>query len=194
MDMQKRSIDFILNTPSEKKLESDYYIEGLATTFNQPYELYKIGNRSYFEVIDRNALNFADMSDVILLYDHDSRVLARTSNNSLILEVKSDGLYIYADLSKSEYARSMYEDVKNGLITKMSWTFRVKKWEIDKDNRTDIVEEIDKVFDVSLVSLPANDNTTVQARKKYHLDENEMQIHKRKLELELEINLALEKE
>lgn len=192
MEMQKRSIDFVLNTQNEKKFDSDYYIEGMATTFNQPYELYKIGNESYFEVIDRNALNFANMSDVILLYDHDSRVLARTSNNTLELKAKDDGLYIYADLSKSEYARSLYEDVKNGLITKMSWSFRVNKWDIDKDNKTDIVKEIDKVFDVSLVSLPANENTSVQARKKQN--ENELLIKKRKIQLELDVALSLNKE
>ena len=55
---------------SEKRIDSDYYVEGFATTFNKPYLLYELDGIKYYEEIDRNALDDADLSDVIMQYDH----------------------------------------------------------------------------------------------------------------------------
>ena len=69
----------------EKRLQSECYVEGYATTFNAPYLLYEFedGTKIY-ERIDAHALDSADMSDVIMQYDHEGRVFARQSNNTLI--------------------------------------------------------------------------------------------------------------
>ena len=67
----------VLLPTTEKRIVSDYYVEGYATTFDQPYLLYKIDDREYKEVIDRNALNEADVSDVLFQYNHGGRVFAR---------------------------------------------------------------------------------------------------------------------
>ena len=97
-------------------------------------------------------------------YDHQGKVLARLSNGTLGIEPTEKGLFIYADLSKSQEARELYEEIKNGLVTKMSWAFTVADEEYDKETRTRIIKRINKVYDVSAVSIPANDGTIISAR------------------------------
>lgn len=112
--------------------------------FDEPYLLYEIDGIKYYEKIDRNALEGADISDVIMQYDHQGKVLARLSNGTLGIEPTEKGLFIYADLSKSQEARELYEEIKNGLVTKMSWAFTVADEEYDKETRTRIIKRIKK--------------------------------------------------
>ena len=149
---------------AEKRLDSEYYVEGYATTFDDPYVLYEYDGVKYREKIDRYALDGADLSDVIMQYGHAGRVLARNSNGTLLLEPNERGLFIAADLSKSEAARSMYEEIGSGLVTRMSWAFRVEKDAYDRATRTRTVLKIAKVYDVSAVSVPANPATEISAR------------------------------
>ena len=120
----------------------------------------------YGEIIDRHALDNADLSDVILRYDHAGHVLARTRNNTLTLKIDDHGLRIEADMTKSEEARKFYEEIRNGLIDKMSFAFTVAPdgdtW--DKNTRTRRIRSINKLFDVSIVSRPAYEQTEVNAR------------------------------
>lgn len=147
-----------------KRIESDFYVEGYATTFNKPYVLYEFDGVQYFEVVDRNALAGADMSDVIMQYNHEGKVLARQSNKTLGIEADINGLFTFADLSKSRAAQDLYEEINNGLITKMSWAFTVAEDNYDKDTHTRTILRIKKVFDVSAVSYPANADTDISAR------------------------------
>lgn len=114
VNKEYRSITMPLTVTAtgQKLLESEYYVEGYATTFNSPYELYRIGDKKYYEVIDRHALDNADMSDVIMQYDHTGRIYARNSNNTLLLNINDRGLLIAADLSKTQLSRELYEDIK----------------------------------------------------------------------------------
>lgn len=148
----------------EKRIDTDFYVEGYATTFDKPYLLYEYDGQKYFERIDRNALVGADMSDVIMQYDHSGKVLARLSNKTLGVEVTESGLFTFADLSKSRAAQDMFEEIKNGLITKMSWAFRVTEDSYDRDTRTRTILKVAKVYDVSAVSIPANGDTEISAR------------------------------
>ena len=137
-------------------------LEGYALTFGQPYELYD----GCYEVIDRHALDGADLSDVIMRYDHRGAVLARLRNQTLALMADEHGLYVRADVSKSPRGRDLYEEVSNGLVDKMSFGFTVAEggWDYDPATRTSTVRSISKVFDVSVVSMPANPNTEISAR------------------------------
>lgn len=137
-------------------------LEGYALTFGQPYELYE----GVFEAIDRHALDGADLSDVIMQYDHQGAVLARQRNQTLALMVDDRGLYVRADVSKSPRGRDLYEEVSNGLVDKMSFGFTVAEdgWDYDPATRTSTIRSISKVFDVSAVSFPANPNTEISAR------------------------------
>jgi HK97 family phage prohead protease len=149
---------------AQKRIDSDYYIEGYATIFDKPYLLYEWEGLRYYEVIDRNALVGADMSDVIMQYDHQGKVLARMSNGTLGIEPDEKGLFIYADLSKSQAAKELYEEINNGLVTKMSWAFTVAEDQYNKDTRTRTITKIKKVYDVSAVSIPSNGDTEISAR------------------------------
>lgn len=151
-------------TQGDKRLKSDFYVEGYATTFNEPYVLYEYDGVQYKEIIDRRALEGADMSDIIFLYDHEGNVLARRSNGTLIVEPDDHGLFVAADLSKSAAARNMYEEIQNGLVTKMSWAFKVREDSYDRVTHTRTIKRMKKVFDVSAVSKPANPSTDISAR------------------------------
>lgn len=151
----------------QKRIQSDCYVEGYATTFNAPYLMYEYEDIKYYEVIDSRALEGADMSDVIFQYDHQGKVLARKSNGTLIVEPNSQGLFVCADLSKSRESREMFEEIDTGLVNKMSWGFTVAEDEYDKATHTRTIKKIKKVYDVSAVSIPANDSTVISSRSYY---------------------------
>lgn len=164
-EREYRAVILPLQIPtSEKRIDSDYYVEGFATTFNTPYQLYEWDGVKYYEMIDRHALDGADLADIIMQYDHQGKVLARLSNKTLGIEPIDKGLFIYADLSKSQAAKELYEEIKNGLVTKMSWAFTVAEDEYDRETRTRTITKIKKVYDVSAVSIPANSGTEISAR------------------------------
>lgn len=148
-----------------KRLDTEFYVEGYASTFNDPYVLFEDwdGNE-YREIISPDAFKDADMSDVIMQYDHEGKVLARMSNGTLIVEPDAHGLFIAADLSGSQAARGLYEEISNGLVTRMSWAFSVGADEYDRDSKTTTITRVKKVYDVSAVSLPADPNTEISAR------------------------------
>ncbi len=77
---------------ANKRFDTDYYVEGYASTFNDPYVLFTDwdGNE-YREIIDPGALDGADMSDVIMQYDHEGKVLARMSNTRSLSSLTSTG-------------------------------------------------------------------------------------------------------
>lgn len=154
---------------TNKRFDTDYYVEGYATTFEHPYLLFEFGGQKYYERISKDALVGADMSDVIMQYNHSGKVLARQSNQTLGLEVDTHGLFVCADLSKSRAAKELHEEINSGLVTKMSWGFTIKEESFNKETLTWTILRIGKVYDVSAVSIPANDNTEISARSR--LDE-----------------------
>lgn len=176
-----------------KRIDSNYYVEGYATTFDKPYMLWEYDGIKFYEVIDRYALDNADMSDVIFQYDHEGKVLARKSNNTLIVEPDNVGLFMCADLSKSSASKELYEEINNELITRMSWAFTVEEESYNQDTRTRTILKVKKVYDVSAVSIPASQDTEISARsyfdgvievEKQELLERKRHILKLKLKLE----------
>lgn len=160
-------------TGVEKRFDSDYYVEGYASTFNDPYMLYKWDDTEYWEVIDPDAFRDCDMGDVIFQYDHNGRVFARQSNDTLVVEPQLHGLFIAADLGSTSSSRGIYEDIDAGLITRMSWAF-MPDWDevedvYDEEERklTSVIHKVDRIYDVSAVSLPADPNTEISARSHF---------------------------
>lgn len=143
-------------------------VEGYAATFEQPYLIYDDGDTKIYETIDRAAFEGCDMSDVILQYDHEGKVLARTRNASLTLTTDSTGLHVVADLSLSEEGRKLYEEIKNGLVDRMSFGFVIAEDSYQRETRTRRILKIKKLYDVSAVSVPANDGTHISARSDGH--------------------------
>lgn len=152
-----------------KRISTDYYVEGYATTFNSPYLLYEFEDGwKYYEVIEDHAVDGADLSDVIFQYNHSGRVFARQSNKSLIVQPDNTGLFVCADLGRTDGAKQLYQDIAEGMVTKMSWAFTVKRDSITEDREKRVItrniQEIKKVYDVSAVDRPANEDTEISAR------------------------------
>ena len=184
----------------------DFRVEGYATTFNEPYLLYKYDDVEVWEQVSERAFEGTDMSDVIMQYDHEGRVFARLSNNTLELTVDDKGLLINAYLGGTAQGRGLYEDIEGGYITKMSFGFTVDDDEIEEVSSdegvkiTRTITKIGKLYDVSAVSIPANDATEISARNfcdgviaeletermNRAQEKRNRQIKKLKLELELE--------
>ena len=170
-ERQYRSMSMVLRSldgtdEREKRFDTDYYVEGYATTFNDPYVLWEdpYDNTQYLEQISPDAFERCDMSDIIMQFDHANDVLARLSNGTLIVEPDEHGLFIAADLSKSEAARNRFEEIKNGLVTRMSWAFSIAASEFDRETHITTITKVKKIYDVSAVSLPADPNTEISAR------------------------------
>lgn len=159
-----RGLAFFDVEVSTKRFDTDYYVEGYATTF-KPYEFYEDSDGIVYEHFLPEAFRDTDMSDVIFQYNHDGRVFARQSNQTLFVQPDSHGLFIAADLGKTEAARQIYEDIKSGMTTRMSWGFRMGDVEYDKKTRTIIHKSVKKIYDVSAVSIPANQQTEIFARE-----------------------------
>lgn len=157
--------DFAALTPTDEMV-----VEGYATTFGSPYLLWRDGNYEVWEQVDARAFDNADLHDVVMQYDHQGRVFARNSNGTLTLKADETGLHVTALLGGTELGRQLYEEIKGGYTNKMSFGFTVT------DDRKEITEDGDNVrvlrtilnigrlYDVSAVSIPANDGTSISAR------------------------------
>lgn len=148
-------------------------VEGYATTFNDPYLLYRDRDGwELWEEVDPGAFSGCDMSDVIMQYDHEGRVFARIRNNTLTVAPDDKGLFITADLGGTEIGRGLYEEIAGGYTDRMSFGFTVakdKREEVTDENGKTVVKrtilEIGKLFDVSAVSLPANPGTAIYSAR-----------------------------
>lgn len=169
---QYRNIDV---SAFERRADDDkgeMVVEGYATTFNQPYQLWSYDGYTVMEQIDARAFDDCDMSDVIMQYDHEGRVFARISNETLSLNADNVGLKIRANLGGTEIGRELFEEIQGGYTTKMSFGFKVGEdkrevTENHEDNTVTVlrtITKISKLYDVSAVSLPANDATSISAR------------------------------
>ena len=151
----------------QQLIESKYYVEGYAARF-EPYLYYEDKNGAIYEQFLRSAFDNCDMSDVIFLYNHEGRVLARQSNNSLVVKIDDVGILTGTDLGRTEAARQIYDDIVSGMVTKMSWSFNPGQYDrdyyFDREKRTLIHINVPKMYDVSAVSIPANDTTSIMAR------------------------------
>ena len=168
-EREYRKIDALMETRTEE--DGRMIVEGYATTFNQPYELMRMKDMIVNEQVDANAFAETDMSDVIMQYDHQGRVFARVKNGTLELTPDGHGLRIRADLSGTEIGRQLFEEINGGYTNKMSFGFTVarenRKRSKDAEGNTILlrtITKIGKLFDVSAVSLPANDATEISAR------------------------------
>lgn len=153
--------------------DDEFIVEGYATTFDEPYHLYSYEDEygkeiEVKEMVDKNAFVNCDMSDVIFQYDHEGRVYARLSNNTMGLETDEHGLKTRAYLGGTNIGRNLYEEIKGGYTNKMSFGFIVNKAKMVRNSEggyTRIIQEIKKLFDVSAVSYPQNEFTEISARK-----------------------------
>lgn len=182
-EIRKLDMQFRAENTEDGKME----IKGYAAVFNSP-ETY-----GYTEVIAPTAFDDADMSDVVLRYNHEDTfmVLARTRNNSLKLSVDDKGLYIDATLQDNiTQHRDIYNAIDSGLIDKQSFAFIVDEDNYDYDTDTRTITKIGKVFDVSVVDQPFYNATDVSVAR--DIDNNEFLTRREELRKQHEEELALE--
>lgn len=165
---QSRTMILTPTAEGEKKFDSRCYVEGYAARYEK-YLLFDFGeDGKVYERFEPGCFVETDMSDVIFQFDHEGRVFARTTNNTLYVAADSEGLKMAADLDKTDRARDLYADIDSKMITKMSWRFRTGDYHIERtEGSKDITivhTKIPKIYDVSAVSIPANDNTEINAR------------------------------
>jgi HK97 family phage prohead protease len=182
-EIRKLDMQFRAEDTEDNKME----IKGYAVVFNSP-ETY-----GYTEVISDKALDEADMSDVVLRYNHNDSfmVLARTRNKSLKLQKDEKGLMIDAVLQDDiTDHRNIFNAIKSGLIDKQSFAFSVDEDEYDYDTDTRTITKIGKLFDVSVVDQPFYNATDVSVARdvdnKEFLEKREIlrKEHEEKLEEE----------
>lgn len=133
------------------------------------------------EIIERGALDGADLTDVRFLVNHDlskiplARSRKNTANSTMQLTVDYEGMAIRVnlDIENNADARSLYSAVQRGDITGMSFMFGIsdEEWEnLDSDHPTRRIKAISTVVEVSAVTFPAYDDTEINARDKSALD------------------------
>lgn len=153
--------------------DNEMIVEGYATTFNQPYMLYDSRDFKIVEQIAPTAFDGCDMSDVIMQYNHEGRVFARNKNGTMTLSVDAIGLKVTANLGGTEIGQQLYGEIKGKYTDKMSFGFVVAEDKqsvvVDHENNVETVTrtitKIKKLYDVSAVSIPANDMTSISARR-----------------------------
>ena len=154
-------------------------VEGYAAVFDSVTDL------GYMkEVIDRNAFNEADMSDIVMKYNHENSVLpmARTRGGSLQFEVDEHGLKIKANLPDTSVNRDIFTLIKEKVLSKMSFAFTVKDEEYNYETDTRRILAFDKIFDVSVVDVPAYESTEIYARSKNEYEEEKQKYNKLEFE------------
>ena len=155
----------------EEEKSDDMIVTGYASTFDEPYTLYENDEWRFDEVVDSKAFDNTDMTDVIMQFDHEGRVFARISKNTLKVTPDERGLLIEADLGGTELGRQLYEEIRGGYTNKMSFGFTVDGEDI-LDTKTEdgkaltvrTITSVRKLYDVSAVSIPANDATSISVR------------------------------
>lgn len=183
-EIRKLDLQFRAEDNDNEKME----IKGYAAVFNSP-ETYD----GYTELIAPTAFDEADMSDVVLRYNHEDTfmVLARTRNKSLDLSVDEKGLLIDATLQNDITDHvNIYNAIKSGLIDKQSFAFTVEEDSYDYDTDTRTITKIGRLFDVSVVDQPFYNGTDVSVARSQN---NEFLARRAELRKQHEEKIALEK-
>ena len=171
--IENRLSDVFFKEEDEQKM----VLEGYAIVFDQE-TLIGDKDKGFIESIDRNALKNANMKDVPMKYNHDDSflIIARTRNNSLRLTVDDIGLKVRAELIDTDSNKDIYKMVKAGLLDKMSFAFTVSSQKIDRsgDIPKRTITGIDRLYDVSIVDLPAYDQTSIVVGRSLALVDTEL--------------------
>lgn len=198
METSKKEVRYgEIRAAQDAQPEEERLVEGYAVVFDSPTVLWDDGETQYKEVVDRNALADADLSDVPFKYNHSDNVMvmARTRNKTLALNIDDKGLYIKAQLADTTSGNDLYKLIDRRDIDKMSYAYTVSEDSYDRETHTRRILKIKKLYDVSAVDLPAYDQTSISARDYFKAQSEgekqaqeeqrqvQMNIMKRRLEL-----------
>ena len=167
--MEKIERRYDVELRAMKDEENGTYIVGVPIVFDKETDLY-----FYKETIDRHALDNADMKDVRFLVNHNTDMipLARSRNNNanstMQMWIEEDGLHIRVnlDVERNTESKALYSAVDRGDVSGMSFMFAVDgdSWEgLESDMPKRTITSISKVYEVSAVTFPAYEQTSIQA-------------------------------
>ncbi len=141
---------------SEKPLT----LTGTAVVFNQPATI-----GSMKEIIAPDALRGISLDDIVLITNHDGgQIPLARSPKTLELSITEQGLEMTAQLPDTEQARAVYEAVKRGDLSQMSFAFDIGNYSFDEQTQTRTITQISKIYEISIVNYAAYTQTNVQAR------------------------------
>ena len=163
-----RSFTFDVNANNNEQYGD--FIEGRAIVFDSPTDI-----GLFDEIIDKNALKETDLRDVRFLVNHNTDMipLARSrrnnANSTMQMVVGEDGMDVRVNLDTENNAdaRTLYSSIKRGDISGMSFMMAVRgeEWDFtNEEHPTRRITDISKVFEVSAVTFPAYESTTLEAR------------------------------
>jgi uncharacterized protein len=198
-EKREKPIKHIVEVEFRNLSENDMTLSGYAVTFDQPTIIQKFDGVEFKEVIHRDAFLKTDMKDCCLKYNHNGAfpILARTRGGSLKVNVDEFGLFFEANLIDTQSARDIYSLVKGGVLDKCSFAFTIASGgdEYDPKTRTRTIKNIEKLWDLSVVDIPAYQSTYVTARSFFEAEaekemmeimEREMKQKRLKLKLDIE--------
>jgi len=184
----RQHIDYIhlMEVRAEQK-DGKKQIVGKAIVFDEKTKLFSIDGKDYYEIIDRHALDTADMTDVFVKYNHSDgqMVVARTKNGSLIIDIRDDGAWVTFEPANTSAGNDMYELVRTGVLDKMSFGFTIEEESFNETELTWTVRKIKKLYEVSAVPNPAYQGTTLYARRAGEVESRlaEVEAFRRKAEV-----------
>lgn len=164
--------------------EKEMLLEGYAVVFDSETRLYD----DIYEEVATGAFNGVDFSDVRAFYDHQTgNLLGRTKSGTLSLNVDEKGLRFSLKLPNTQLGRDIFELTKRGDLSQCSFGFTVAEdtWTYREDDTYHrSITKIGNLVEVSLVSIPAYDDTSVAVAQR---SRDQFKNKQRALELELEL-------
>ena len=160
-------------------------IAGTAMLFGEKTVLFSIGDVDYCEIIDAHALDGCDMSDCVFTRNHQAdKLLARTKNNTLQLTITEHGLDFSADVADTQDGRDTFELIQRGDIEACSFFAEIEEASYNVETHTRTILKFKRLNDVSAVTVPAYENTSIDAemRSAYGFEEAETAAAKQKIE------------
>ena len=170
MPLEFRSYNFDIT--SEKRDDGIGVLTGQPVVYNSETDI----GGMFREIIDAGALDETDLRDVVFLVNHNDKMIpaARSrrnnGNSTMQMSINERGLYldkVELDIENNSESRALYSAVDRGDLDGMSFRFSVtqERWEdLDTDYPTRHLEKIGKIVEVSAVTFPAYDATSIQAR------------------------------
>lgn len=170
--------------------QQEMVVEGYAIIFDTLSD--DLGG--FKEIINPNALSEVDISDVKCLINHDfNQVVGRTQAKTLELTLDSKGLYFKCYLPNTSYAKDIYENIKAGNVNQCSFFFTLppnddtaRTWSRIDGEYVQTINKIDELIEVSIVTIPAYQETTVAVGQRAKGLDKFKQLEKMKIDFELE--------
>lgn len=191
MSLEKRSYDFSIR--AEETNENELILEGRPIIYDSETSLFWCR-----EVIEKGALDDADLTDVRFMVNHDMDQipLARSRNNNknstMQLMPDEEGLKIRVRLDgNNSDARNLYSSIQRGDVSGMSFQFSIEKetWEdLESDMPLRRINKIGTVIEVSAVTFPAYPDTEIEARNKLALESARRELESKRALLDSERN------